>query len=57
MKIRDTNILFGHWSTLGDFQYKNISCLDAGCVWGGEMIAIDLKEPQKRIKIQSSISR
>jgi bis(5'-nucleosyl)-tetraphosphatase (symmetrical) len=57
MKITDMNILFGHWSTLGDFQYENISCLDAGCVWGGEMIAIDLSEPQKRIKVQSFISR
>jgi len=57
MKIKDTNILFGHWSTLGDFRYENISCLDAGCVWGGEMVAIDLEEPRKRIKIQSSISR
>ena len=57
MKITDMNILFGHWSTLGDFQYENIPCLDAGCVWGGEMIAIDLREPQKRIKLQSSISR
>ena len=57
MKIKDMNILFGHWSTLGDFQYENVSCLDAGCVWGGEMIAIDLREPQKRIKVQSFISR
>ena len=57
MKITDMNILFGHWSTLGDFQYENVSCLDAGCVWGGEMIAIDLREPQKRIKVQSFISR
>jgi hypothetical protein len=30
---------------------------DAGCVWGGEMIAIDLDEPQKKIKYKSSISR
>ena len=57
MKIRDANILFGHWSTLGNFCYENISCLDARCVWGGELVAIDLEEPQKRIKIKSFISR
>ena len=57
MKIKDKNIFFGHWSTLGDFCHENISCLDAGCVWGGEMIAIDLDEPQKKIKYKSSISR
>ena len=57
MKIKDKNIFFGHWSTLGDFCHENISCLDAGCVWGGEMVAIDLDEPQKKIKYKSSISR
>ena len=57
MKIKDKNIFFGHWSTLGDFCHENISCLDAGCVWGGEMIAIDLDEPQKKIKYKSSIPR
>ena len=57
MKIKDKSIFFGHWSSLGDFCYKNISCLDAGCVWGGEMIAIDLDDPQKKIKYKSFISR
>ena len=53
MKITDMNILFGHWSTLGDFQYENISCLDAGCVWGGEMIAIDLRSLKRELKFKA----
>jgi bis(5'-nucleosyl)-tetraphosphatase (symmetrical) len=55
MKIKDKNIFFGHWSTLGDFHFKNVFCLDAGCVWGGEMIGIDIEEPSRKIKIHSSI--
>jgi len=56
MKIKDTNIFFGHWSTLGDFHYKNVYCLDGGCVWGGEMIGVDIEEPSKKIKFHNSIS-
>ncbi|HJL79587.1 MAG TPA: symmetrical bis(5'-nucleosyl)-tetraphosphatase [Gammaproteobacteria bacterium] len=57
MKIKDMNIFFGHWSTLGDFRFENVFCLDAGCVWGGEMIAIDLNQPLEKIKFQSFISK
>jgi bis(5'-nucleosyl)-tetraphosphatase (symmetrical) len=57
MKIKDMNIFFGHWSTLGDFRFKNVFCLDAGCVWGGEMIGIDIEQPSRKIKFHSSISR
>jgi len=41
-------ILFGHWSTLGMRQPRNVHALDTGCVWGGTLSAlrIDVDEPQ-----------
>ena len=34
-----THILFGHWSTLGFHQTHNITALDSGCLWGGQLTA------------------
>ena len=39
-KTADEKILFGHWSTLGDINKKNIFALDTGCVWGGKLTAL-----------------
>lgn len=27
-------IVFGHWSTLGNYEGDNVICLDTGCLWG-----------------------
>ncbi|MCA9471340.1 MAG: symmetrical bis(5'-nucleosyl)-tetraphosphatase [Nitrospirales bacterium] len=40
---RDT-IIFGHWSALGLFVKKTLIGLDAGCVWGQELIALRLDD-------------
>jgi bis(5'-nucleosyl)-tetraphosphatase (symmetrical) len=32
-------VVFGHWSTLGYVENKNVVCLDTGCVWQGKMTA------------------
>jgi bis(5'-nucleosyl)-tetraphosphatase (symmetrical) len=46
-KTEDAKIVFGHWSTLGLLKKKNVVCLDAGCVWGGQLTAMSLgKRPQ-----------
>lgn len=44
---RHDRILFGHWSTLQVRHTKNVYGLDTGCLWGGELSAlqIDLKSP------------
>ncbi len=46
-------IVFGHWSSLGYFYNQNVVCLDGGCVWGGELVAIDLSKPDEPISIKS----
>lgn len=39
---RDTTIVFGHWSALGLQQRENLYALDTGCLWGGELTALNL---------------
>lgn len=39
-------ILFGHWSTLGKCTRDDIHALDTGCIWGGEMTALELTQRQ-----------
>ena len=47
-KTKNERILFGHWSTLGNINNKNIYALDTGCVWGGKLTAlrIDIEKPE-----------
>lgn len=45
---QDATILFGHWSTLGIYSGQGVYALDSGCVWGGQLSAlqIDCTPPQ-----------
>lgn len=39
----DVRIVFGHWAALeGRCDTDNVEALDAGCVWGRELVALDL---------------
>ncbi len=40
----DLNILFGHWSTLGRYEGRGVTCLDTGCVWGAALTALRLDD-------------
>jgi len=40
---RDVNIVFGHWSTLGEVREPGIYGIDTGCVWGNCLSALELK--------------
>ena len=35
-------ILFGHWSTLGYLHTGNVWALDSGCLWGGQLTALEI---------------
>jgi len=37
---REMNIVFGHWSTLGQRDDPGIYPLDTACLWGGELTAL-----------------
>lgn len=39
---RGTRVVFGHWSALGLVLRDDVIGLDSGCVWGGELTAVDL---------------
>lgn len=40
--IRDTRIVFGHWSALGLIVLPKLVSLDTGCVWGRQLTAVRL---------------
>ena len=42
--LNNTDIFFGHWSTLSATQHKHIYPLDYGYVWGGSLAAIRLSD-------------
>ena len=41
---RGTPIVFGHWSTEGLVQRSNVTGIDTGCVWGGQLTALRLAD-------------
>lgn len=60
MKKRATDsvrVVFGHWSTLGRLQRKNLIGLDTGCVWGGQLTAARLDGPTHFITVNSKTYR
>ncbi len=42
--LKDVDIFFGHWSTLSKINVKHIYPVDHGCIWGGSLSAIRLKD-------------
>ena len=45
-KSRDSTIVFGHWSTLGLYQRDGVHAIDTGCLWGGQLTALQLETGQ-----------
>jgi bis(5'-nucleosyl)-tetraphosphatase (symmetrical) len=43
-KSKGTPVVFGHWAALGLLLRKDVTCLDAGCVWGGSLAALRLED-------------
>ncbi|WEN16160.1 symmetrical bis(5'-nucleosyl)-tetraphosphatase [Rhodanobacter sp. AS-Z3] len=48
MRRRDTRIVSGHWSALGRFAGLGVYAIDTGCVWGGQLTALQLDEGEPR---------
>lgn len=42
-KTLDEVLVFGHWSTLGLINRRRLIGLDTGCVWGGQLTAMELE--------------
>jgi bis(5'-nucleosyl)-tetraphosphatase (symmetrical) len=47
----EARIVFGHWSALGLIVRKEVVGLDSGCVWGGELTALDLDSERPPVGI------
>lgn len=45
-KTAEVTVIFGHWSTLGLINRPNLIALDTGCVWGGQLTAMRLRDRQ-----------
>jgi len=43
-RTQGQRILFGHWSTLGYHQGRDVIALDSGCLWGGHLSAYRLDD-------------
>lgn len=41
---RATQVVFGHWSSLGSRQVNQFIATDSGCVWGGALSAVKLDQ-------------
>jgi bis(5'-nucleosyl)-tetraphosphatase (symmetrical) len=44
---RGTQVIFGHWSTLGYFRNAEVIALDTGCVWGGSLSGLRVDTPRE----------
>lgn len=40
----NTEIIYGHWASLGLHQENNTYGIDSGCVWGGKLSAIEISQ-------------
>lgn len=49
---QDKHVIFGHWSALGLQQRQNVYALDTGCLWGGQLTAMNL-ETKEITQVQS----
>jgi len=45
-------IIFGHWSTLGYFENSEVSALDSGCLWRGQLTAKRLDSDGEIVQVE-----
>jgi bis(5'-nucleosyl)-tetraphosphatase (symmetrical) len=44
--LKNTDIFFGHWSTLSKINQAHVYPMDQGCAWGGRLSVIRLEDKQ-----------
>lgn len=47
----DTQIVFGHWSSLGYVHRNGVHGLDAGCMWGNALTALNLDDGETVVQV------
>lgn len=50
-RSKDLRIVFGHWSALGYYRDEGVLALDMGCVWGGNLCAVRLDQPEEPVLV------
>ncbi len=55
-RSKEDRIVFGHWSALGYGQHGNAWSIDSGCLWGGQLTALQIrkKKPPRAFQIECS---
>lgn len=48
-QFKETQVVFGHWASLGLHDENNIICIDTGCAWGEKLTAIRLDETPQQL--------
>ena len=51
-RTASVTVAFGHWSTLGRLQRRDVLALDTGCVWGGCLTALRLVGPGTHERVE-----
>ncbi|MGR8979171.1 MAG: symmetrical bis(5'-nucleosyl)-tetraphosphatase [Gammaproteobacteria bacterium] len=50
-KNADMRIICGHWSALGYYESPTCLAIDTGCLWGGQLTAVEVGEKPRRFSI------
>ncbi|MCP1672985.1 bis(5'-nucleosyl)-tetraphosphatase (symmetrical) [Natronocella acetinitrilica] len=51
-----TRLVTGHWSTLGFYDQPDVISIDTGCLWGGELTAIQLDADARRTTVKCPVA-
>jgi bis(5'-nucleosyl)-tetraphosphatase (symmetrical) len=50
----NVRVVCGHWSTLGFKRRRDLLALDTGCVWGGQLTAVNLDADEPPVQLACS---
>jgi bis(5'-nucleosyl)-tetraphosphatase (symmetrical) len=50
----NVRVVCGHWSTLGLKRRRDLLALDTGCVWGGQLTAVNLDADEPPVQLACS---